>query len=134
MSYIIGILLKILHDERLLLIYFPYRYLYKIFLCLPLKTIKFIQTQNAYPVKDRTWTESTSQETKLYFEFKDTVNKIWRYEARYTNSFKVDNNACLRKNLKTTWCLLPLTLVNTTSCTCCNYNKILIIIHPDNVN
>lgn len=54
MSYIIGILLKILHDERLLLIYFPYRYLYKIFLCLPLKTIKFIQTQNAYPVKDRT--------------------------------------------------------------------------------
>lgn len=26
MSYIIGILLKILHDERLLLIYFPYRY------------------------------------------------------------------------------------------------------------
>ena len=84
MSYIIGILLKILHDERLLLIYFPYRYLYKIFLCLPLKTIKFIQTQNAYPVKDRTWTESTSQETKLYLEFKDTVNKIWRYEARYT--------------------------------------------------
>lgn len=134
MSYIIGILLKILHDERLLLIYFPYRYLYKIFLCLPLKTIKFIQTQNAYPVR-------TEHEQNLHLKrpnYTLNLKTLWiKYDDMkqdIQNSFKVDNNACLRKNLKTIWCLLPLTLVNTASCTCCNYNKILIIIHPDNVN
>lgn len=125
MSYIIGILLKILHDERLLLIYFPYRYKKQSNL-----------SKHKMPIQLR-----TEHEQNLHLKRQNYTLNLKTLRIKYDdmkqdiqNSFKVDNNACLRKNLKTTWCLLPLTLVNTTSCTCCNYNKILIIIHPDNVN